>query len=404
MRVPLDFIPYGRQDISEADIKLVDEVLSSDFLTGGPYVKNFESSLAEKVKSDFAVTCSSGTAALHLALMSIGCQKGDAVFVPSLSFAATANAVLYCGAMPIFVDIDKQSKTISPKSLLAAIELSESKNLNPKAIIPVHYAGQPADMASIKELATIHNMTVVEDACHALGASYNQLPIGSCSHSSMACFSFHPVKHIATGEGGAITTNDPLLAQKLSDLRSHGIVKEPERLLSDELSKSDNLFNPWYQEMQFLGFNYRMPDINAALGYSQLERLNENLIKRQSIADFYRNNLKDLAWLHLPKLSHSTTCHGYHLFAIDIDFQKLGQSRAEVMNRLRDKNIGTQVHYLPIHLHRYYQDHKDLWNKVELSHSVNHYASTLSIPIYSSLEQVQAEYIVDNLHQLGRLC
>lgn len=393
----MDVIPYGKHKVSREDIQSVIRALESDVLTGGSFVENFEQKLTEVTQAKYAMSCSSGTAALHLALLSIECGKGDAVIVPAVTFAATANSVLYCGATPVFADIDPKTKSISLPSLEEAIAKAKSAGLKLKAIIAVHFAGLSADMMEIKRLADKFSMYVIEDACHALGGSYANLPVGSCEYSHLVCFSFHPVKHISTGEGGAIATNTSNLAVKMQDSRSHGICKDPSRFVSKH-ARTQGEVNPWYQEMQSLGYNYRLSDINAALGISQLERLPEKVRHRRQAAAYYDRYLKGLEFLSTPNYEKG---HAYHLYAIDIQFDFIEHSRRSLMLALREFGIGTQVHYLPVPYHEFYQNNKNLWLSVDsLENSDAHYKSTLSIPLYDSISDVELETVVNGLSQL----
>lgn len=391
-------IPYGRQDISDEDIASVVRVLRSDFLTQGPAVESFEASFSEYIGCSHSVAVSNGTAGLHIAYLAAGVGPGDAVIVPAITFAATANAAVYCGGTPVFCDVDPETACISIDSLKQAIILAKSNGLKIKVITPVHYAGRPCDMASIYEVSKNENAVVIEDACHAIGAEwrYNSneewLKIGKLPHTSMTVFSFHPVKHITTGEGGMITTNSLELALRLRKLRSHGIEKNPTFFQNKEnaFDRSTATPNPWYYEMQEMGFNYRMCDIQAALGESQIKRLDKFIEERRFVAQFYYKNLVGTADLLLPPEDTASARNSLHLFPIRSD--KICSGRAKLMNQLRELGIGTQVHYLPVPEHPFYQNKNYPMTTIPLSHK--YYASSLSIPMHTSLSQSQLSNIV----------
>ena len=287
------FLPYGRQVIDDDDIAAVVAVLKGDFLTTGPTVEKFEAAFAERVGARFAVACSSGTAALHLATLAAGLGEGDSAIVPTVTFLATANAVRFVGADVVFADVDKATGLLRPEDLEMAIAASSG---NAKAVLPVHLGGQSADMAAIAKIAKRHGMIVIEDACHALGTTLDDGVVGDCQHSAMAAFSFHPVKTIAMGEGGAVTTNDPVLYEKLTRLRNHGMTRDPQRFSNDDLAFGDDGSpNPWYYEMPEVGFNYRASDIHCALGLSQLRKLDAFVSARRSLADTYDRLLAPFA-------------------------------------------------------------------------------------------------------------
>ena len=393
-------IPYGRQEILQRDIDRVLAVLNGDYLTGGPEICRFEDEIIKATGARFATACSSGTSALHLALLAIGCKEGDAVIVPAITFAATANAVIYCGATPIFADIDPLSKNISIESMKSAIDIASQSGLNLKAVIPVHYAGLSADMSPICELARKYEMSIIEDACHAMGGRYKAAPIGSCRYSDFTCFSFHPVKHIATGEGGAVTTNSKVYQSRLKGFRSHGITKEPSTFIQKDLSQTNGEINSWYQEMQTLGFNYRMSDINAALGCSQIERINENISRRNEIAFRYRESFSSVPWISLDSGEHDGV-HAYHLFTLNIDFRNLSTTRNRVIEQLGKSGVGTQVHYLPVYKHLYYQKNLDKWYKCQTSVAEKHYENTLSIPMFASMSDNDVNHVIKSIYELG---
>ncbi len=399
-----NFIPYGRQDITDDDIAAVVQTLRSDFLTQGPAVEEFESTFGAYLGAKNVVAVSNGTAGLHIAYLAAGVGKGDAVIVPAITFAATANAVLYCGGTPVFADIDSFSGGISIDSAERAISLAKSKGLRPKVIAPVHFAGRPCDLGAIFQLALKHNLMVIEDACHAFGAEFrlnSSKPfqkIGSSDVTSMAVFSFHPVKHVTTGEGGAVTTSDPKLAKKLYMLRSHGITKDSSAYLNKD--RSQNGLNSWYHEMQLLGLNYRLCDIQAALGSSQVKRAEANIKRRRDIASIYSAELSGIKYLTLPTLDSDVCRHSFHLYPIRIDFKSLGSDRSTFMNKLKELGVGSQVHYIPVNWHPYYEANKDLWFADETPEAAKFYESELSIPMYHSLTGAEQTRVIAALRHL----
>lgn len=328
-------LPYGRQDVTEADIQAVVEVLRGDWLTNGPTVARFEEAFAERVGARFAVALSSGTAALHAATAVAGLGPGDEVILSPLTFLASANCLLYCGATPVFADIDPATLNLDPTSV-------EGK-LSPrtKAILPVHFAGLPCDMDTLHALARPRDLVVIEDAAHALGAEYQGRPIGSLS--PLTTFSFHPVKHITTGEGGMVTTNDVELCARLRRFRNHGIEREVRHRQKT-----------WRQDMVALGFNYRLTDIQSALGLSQLRRLEASLKRRQEIAMLYHQ-----AFANMPEVTVAPTRpgtrHAWHIYPLRLNPDRLREDRETIFQALRAENIGVSVHYLPVHLHPYYR-------------------------------------------------
>ncbi len=376
------FLPYGRQSISDADIDAVVEVLRSDYLTTGPYVDRFERDLAETVGAKEAVVCANGTAALHLAALTQDLTSGDVVIVPSITFAASANCVAYCGAQVIFADVDPQTGLITDETFDEALSLFRKGFPQHRyaGVIPVHYAGRPVELSHISRISDELGGFVIEDACHAIGTFGPDGKIGACQASDMAVFSFHPVKTLTTGEGGAVTTNDANLARRLRHLRSHGIERDPARF--DGLGYGDdNDTGPWVYEMQALGFNYRLPDLNCALGVSQLKRLPDFAAKRKTLVAAYQTAL---AAANLP-VSWTPTQDDvvFHLFAVAIDFAALGTTRTAVMQGLRDRGIGTQVHYIPVHRQPHWQRHA--LGQRDLPGADRYYRSTLSLPLFADM-------------------
>lgn len=375
-------IPYGRQYIDEKDIASVIEVLKSDYLTTGPAVEKFEKAFAEKVGARYAVAVSSGTAALHLACLAAGIKAGDEVITTPLTFAASANCAVYAGAVPVFADVEEDTGNICPA------EVRKKVTSRTKAVIPVHYGGMPCDLEEIKKIAGRHGLVIIEDACHALGAKYKGENIGSCRYSHLTVFSFHPVKHITTGEGGMITTNSKELYQKLKVLRSHGIVREESAFTEDSPGG-------WYYEMQHLGFNYRMSDIQAALGLSQLEKLDWFVERRREIAGIYHRELKDLPF-ELPAEKEGFY-NSYHLYVIKVK-PGTGVDRRALYNRLRERGVHAQVHYIPVHTFPYYrQNYGCRWGDCPAAE--DHYRRALSLPVYPGLKDDELHYVIKTLKE-----
>lgn len=378
-------IPYGKQEITHKDIQAVSEVLKSDFLTQGPQIKQFEKDFAKYVGAKYAVAVSNGTAALHLSNLAIGIKKGSKVITCPITFVASANAVIYCGGEIDFVDIDEKTYTID----LAQVEekLQNSPKGTYSAIIPVDLAGYPVNVEKLRQIADKYNLYIIEDSCHAPGAYFidsnkkKQL-VGNGNFSDLQIFSFHPVKHIATGEGGMITTNNKVLYDKLISLRTHGITKSNERL-----SQNDG---GWYYEMQELGFNYRLSDINAALGISQLKRANENIIKRNTIAQKYNEAFKSINGIRTPFVD-TNVYHAYHLYIIQV------QKRKALYDYLKKHNIFTQVHYIPVHLQPYYK--KFGWQKNDFPKAEAYYEQCLSLPMFPTLTDNEQEYVIEKVKE-----
>jgi perosamine synthetase len=334
-----EFLPYGKQWITEDDIQTVVEVLNGDYLTTGPSIAQFEKEVAEYVGAKYAVSFANGTAALHGACFATGITANDEVITTPMTFAASANCVLYQGGTPVFADISPHTYNVDPYSVQSLI----SKKT--KAIIPVHFTGQPVDLDRILNIANDYNLVVIEDAAHALGATYKGQKIGSLSDMTM--FSFHPVKHITSGEGGIITTNNEEYYEKLTQFRTHGITRDPVKLNEDH--------GPWYYEMQFLGFNYRMTDIQAALGMSQLKKIDRFIDLRKKYVEMYNDAFKEMPQLTSPYQSEIGTS-SWHLYIIKLKLEQLTVGRKEIFEALQKENIGVNVHYIPVHLQPYYQE------------------------------------------------
>lgn len=387
------FLPYGRQVIDNDDVAAVVAVLKSDFLTTGPVVEEFEAAFAKRVGARFAVACSSGTAALHLAALAAGIGEADNAIVPTLTFLATANAVRYVGANVVFADVDGATGLLTPESLEAALA---SVAGGVKAVLPVHLAGQCVDMPSIVRIAQRHGLAVIEDACHALGTSLNGAgPVGNCRYSDMVVFSFHPVKTIAMGEGGAVTTNDAALYERMITLRGHGIVRKPEYLTNKDLAfDSDGATNSWYYEMPEIGFNYRASDIHCALGLSQLGKLDSYVARRRALVATYDRLLAPLA----PAVQRPQRVAGcdpaWHLYAVRFDFDRIGIPRDRIIHLLKASGIGTQVHYIPVHLQPYYQN---LSGSQQMPGAMSYYRATLSLPLFPLMTDDDVARVVEAL-------
>jgi perosamine synthetase len=380
-------IPYGKHYIDEDDIQAVVNVLRSGILTQGPIVEQFEQEVAAYVGAKYAVAVSSATAGLHLAALAAGIGPGSTLITSPITFVASANAGLYAGGNVAFADIDPQTINMSPASLKKAL----ANNPNTKAVIPVHFAGLPCDMPAIKLLADNVGAVIIEDAAHALGGSYPDGSIvGSCRYSCMTVFSFHPVKAIAAGEGGMITTNDEAVYRKLLRLRSHGINKLDDRLEIASQARTNGETNTWYYEMQELGFHYRITEIQCALALSQFKKLNQFISRRRTLAKKYDEiftNFRNCRPAQLIGRDFS----GHHLYVLRIDFISLGKNRVELMRELKDKGVGSQVHYIPVPMQPYYQ--KLGINPKDFSIAVDYYEEALSIPLFYDLTDVQQEYI-----------
>lgn len=373
-------IPYGKQNVSEEDIKSVVDILRSDFLTQGPQVPMFEKKLAELSCAKYATAVTSATSALHLACLSLGVTKSDIVWTVPNTFVASANCAIYCGATIDFVDIDPLTCNISVNLLEEKLKKASNSNLLPKVVIPVHLSGEPCDMKSIKKLSEEYGFRVIEDASHAVGAKYQGKPVGSSEFSDITVFSFHPVKIITTGEGGAALTNDNEIDRMLKLFRSHGITRDP------KLMESPNE-NLWYYEQIELGYNYRMTDIHAALGHSQLNRLSDFIDARHSIAHFYDQAFKDCN-LILP-YRNPKNISSLHLYVIKVN----ETDHSRIFQFLRESGVGVNLHYIPIHTHPYYRKLGFDWGDFPIAE--NYYRTAVSLPIFPSLKLEQQKYIID---------
>lgn len=391
------FLPYGRQTVDEDDIAAVVSVLRGDWLTTGPAVNAFESALCETTGAEHAVACSSGTAALHLALLAAGIGPGDSVIVPANTFLATASTARLVGAEVVFADVDPQSGQMQAEHAEHAFSRADTQHI--AGILPVYFAGQCAAPAELAAFASTHGLRVIEDACHALGTSYGtdreHHQVGSCDHADMATFSFHPVKTITTGEGGAITTQDANLAEKLRLFRNHGMIRDPDRLANEALARDPGGdVNPWYYEMAEPGLNYRISDVLCALGASQLKRLPAIVKQRRALVAHYAEKLTTLAPMVRPLDVVEGCSAAWHLQVVQIDFAAAGLTRADVMNRLREQGIGSQVHYIPVPWQPYYRDRYGINN---FPGAGAYYDTCLSLPLFETLTFAEVDRVVDTL-------
>jgi UDP-4-amino-4,6-dideoxy-N-acetyl-beta-L-altrosamine transaminase len=383
-------IPYGRQAISEADIEAVVRVLRSDWLTQGPEVPAFEKAVADYCGARHAVAVNSGTSALHLACLALGVGPGDVVWTSAITFAASANCALYCGARADFVDIDPRTYNMSVGALAAKLDRAKAAGKLPKVVIPVHLCGQPCDMAAIHALAQRYGFRIVEDASHAIGARCRGEPVGNCRYSDITVFSFHPVKVITTAEGGLATTNDPGLAKRMQLLRTHGITRDAEDMTRDP-------DGPWYYEQVALGFNYRMTDVQAALGSSQMHRLGEYVAARRRIAARY-DDLLSGSPVQTP-WQHPDAASAWHLYVIRLKLQEARRSHREVFEAMRKAGIGVNLHYMPVYRQPYYATLGA--SGAECPEAERYYGEAITLPLYPGLDAEQQERIVKTLRECG---
>ncbi|MEI6478409.1 MAG: UDP-4-amino-4,6-dideoxy-N-acetyl-beta-L-altrosamine transaminase [bacterium] len=380
------FIPYGKQWIEDEDIQAVVDVLKGDFLTQGPKIEEFEKALCDYTGAKYSVAVSNGTAALHIAVLALGLEPGSEGIASPNTFVASANCLAYAGLTPVFADIDPATYTLDPQ------ETAKKVTPKTKVLIPVDFAGQPADMEAFSEMAKQHGLKVIEDAAHAIGTVYkNGKKVGSGCYSDMTIFSFHPVKTITTGEGGAVLTNDPELYKKLTLLRSHGITKREEDLTEHP--------GPWYYEMQSLGFNYRLTDLQAALGVVQMGKIEKFLSHRRSVVDRYNQAFASVPLLTIPQEREGASS-AFHLYVLQIDFEALGLSRAEVMGRLKAKGVGTQVHYIPVHLQPYYRETYG-YKEGDFPRAEEYYSRCLSLPLYPKMQDEEIERVIAAVKEMA---
>lgn len=388
-------IQYGKQFIDEDDINSVIKTLNGNFLTQGPKVEEFEKRISTYVNAKYAVAVSNWTCGLHIACLAAGVKPGDTVLTSPLSFVASSNCAIYSGATPAFADINLETLNIDP----VEVERKCKELGNVKAIIPVHFAGHPCDMKELKRIADKYGAVIIEDAAHALGGSYLEGgKIGSCNNSLMCGFSFHPVKNIATGEGSVITTNDPEVYKQLLRLRSHGIIKGNDPFLNFNLAYTNKQINPWYYEMQQIGFNYRITDIQCSLGTSQLKKLNLFLNRRIEICKMYDNAFSDLTHLKLVQ-NLTREISGNHLYVALIDYEKLGKSRLEFFNELKKYGINAHVHYIPIPLQPFYEKFLDI-PKRDFTNAQNYYDKAITLPLYPSMSNGEVNHIIATIKKI----
>lgn len=379
------FLPYGRQTIEEDDVAAVAEVLRGERLTTGPAVAAFESALRGAVGAPYAVACGNGTQALHLALLAAGLTPGDRAIVPSVTFLATANAVLMCGAEVVFADVDPETGLLTAEGLEEALERCGRSGA--AAVLPVHLAGQTVDLDALGAVCKSHGLSMIADSCHALGTDHRGSPVGSCRIEDFATFSFHPVKTIAMGEGGAVTARDPEASERMARLRHHGIRARPDA-------------GPWAYEADEIGFNYRLSDIHCALGVSQLRKLDRFVARRRELAALYDEALAPLAPHVLPPARTPWCEPAWHLYAVRVAFRSLGVDRAALMDGLQSEGIGTQVHYIPVHTQPLYRAR---YGAIDLPGAQRYYERTLSLPLFPGMEDRDVERVVSALGRILRV-
>eukprot|EP00163_Fabomonas_tropica_P033139 TRINITY_DN8589_c0_g2_i1.p1 TRINITY_DN8589_c0_g2~~TRINITY_DN8589_c0_g2_i1.p1 ORF type:complete len:388 (+),score=14.35 TRINITY_DN8589_c0_g2_i1:51-1214(+) len=381
-------IPYGKQTISQADIDAVLEVLTSDFLTQGPKVPEFERKVASHVGARHALAVNSATSALHIACKALELGSGDWLWTTPVTFVASANCGLYCGAKVDFVDIDPQTYNLCPKKLAEKLELAKAESRLPKVVVVVHLCGQPCDMAAIHDLSKRYGFRIIEDASHAIGGKYKGEFIGNGRHSDITVFSFHPVKIVTTAEGGMALTNDDELAKQMNLLRSHGVTRDP-----DIMTREPD--GPWYYQQVELGYNYRMTELQAALGVSQMDRLDEFVARRHELAKRYDELLAALPvttpWQHPDSYS------GLHLYVVRLDLEKLEVTHRQVFEALRGLGIGVNLHYIPVHTQPYYENMG--FEADEFPEAMAYYAEAISLPMFHGLTDGQQDEVVDALAQ-----
>ena len=380
------FIPYGRQSITQDDIEAVTDVLTSDFLTQGPKVPEFEKAVARYSEAEFAVAVNSATSALHIACLALDVGKDSRVWTSPITFVASANCALYCGADVDFVDIDAQTYNMSVDALEKKLLQAEIDDSLPDVVIPVHLSGQPCDMKAISKLSNHYGFSVIEDASHAIGANYANEPVGNCQYSDITVFSFHPVKIITSAEGGMALTNSRKLSEKMQLLRGHGVTRD------DSLMQGDN-HGPWYYQQIELGFNYRMTDLQAALGLSQLNRLESFVIQRNEIAQTYNRRLQNLP-LTLPWQSPGNRS-SWHLYIIRLQLDKIRLNHRQIFETLREAGIGVNLHYIPVHTQPFYKANGFADRK--FPEAEKYYQEAISLPVFPGLDKNQQHYICDTL-------
>ncbi len=383
-------IPYGKQDISQADIDAVVDVLNSDYLTQGPQVPLFEETVASYCGAEYGVAVNSATSALHIACLALGLGEGDWLWTSPNTFVASANCALYCGAQVDFVDINPHTYNMSVVALEQKLQQAQLTNTLPKIVIPVHFAGQSCEMKEIYALSLEYGFKIIEDAAHAIGGKYLGKPIGGCQYSDITVFSFHPVKIVTTGEGGLATTNQAALAEKMQLLRSHGVTREPHLM-----TKALEAEGAWYYQQVALGFNYRMTEMQAALGVSQMQRVDEFVSTRKAFAKRYDELLHNLP-LVLP-FQHADSDSSFHLYPILIQTDLIFKNRAQVFKALREDGIGVNVHYIPVHTQPYYQEMG--FSEGDFPFSEAYYKQVISIPVFHAMTLQNQDRVVELLER-----
>lgn len=379
-------IPYGKQDIRQQDIDAVVEVLRSDFLTQGPVVPEFERCVATYCGASYAVAANSATSALHIACLALDLKPGDRLWTSPITFVASANCALYCGADVDFVDVDPETYNMCPKALAQKLATAAAEGKLPKVVVAVHLCGQSCEMEAIRALSQQFGFFVIEDASHAIGGRYRDMPIGNCQYSDITVFSFHPVKIVTSAEGGMAVTNDPVLAARMDLLRSHGITRDPTQMtMASE--------GAWYYQQIALGYNYRMTELQAALGVSQMSRVNEYVARRHELADQYKASLNDLP-IRLP-VARSDCYSALHLYVVRVLARQSGASRKDVFSRMRECGIGVNVHYIPVHTQPYYL--KMGFKKGDFPVAEAYYDEALSLPLYPAMDNGDVTRVVDVL-------
>ncbi len=383
-------ISYGKQSIDQSDIDEVVNVLKGDWLTQGPIVEIFEGDLNHYFGSTHACAVANGTAALHLTTLALGWESGDIVITTPITFLATANCIVYAGATPYFVDINPVTYTIDPNQLEEKIKLLLSNGKKVKAVIGIDYAGHPSDWKALRELADKYDFQLVNDNCHALGASYFDDKQYAVKYADVVTQSYHPVKHITTGEGGAVLTNDSMIDEKIRLLRSHGMTKD-----TNQLEKSDG---PWYYEMHEVGWNYRITDFQCALGISQLKKLDYFVQKRREISDWYKESFKDINNFTLPTISNGVE-HAFHLYPLKVDFEKTSINKNQFFENMKDQGVLLQVHYIPVHMQPFYKKNFG-FKEGNFPNAEKFYKQEISLPIYPTLSNQEQNYVIENIIQL----
>jgi UDP-4-amino-4,6-dideoxy-N-acetyl-beta-L-altrosamine transaminase len=382
-------IPYGRQSINKSDVDSVISVLKSDYLTQGEVLPRFERAVARYCGANYSVAVNSATSALHIACLALGLGRGDWLWTSPITFVASSNCGLYCGANIDFVDIDLQSYNLCPKELKNKLQVAKRKGVLPKVLVVVHFSGQPCKMEEVHKLSLQFGFKIIEDASHAIGARYKNFPVGNCKYSDVTVFSFHPVKIITTGEGGMSLTNNVELFNKMKLFRSHGITRDTSQMIG-------NSDGDWYYQQIQLGFNYRMTEIQAALGLSQMDRLDDFILKRHDIAQRYDKMMLDFP-LITPK-QDVNSFSSFHLYIIRLDLSKIKKTRKQVFNYLRESGIGVNVHYVPVHLQPYYKSMG--FRRGDFPKAESYYMNSISLPLFPDLKESEQDKIIKVLERV----